>query len=357
MFDDPSNRISYEGVLRLLNEAAVRTRCPHIGLLLGRMWRTSDLGLLGELVRHAPTVGAALQEFVVNHHLNSEGALAFVVQRDRVVDWGYAVYVPLAGSYSQLYDGALAALVSFLRELCGDSWSPAAVFLSHSAPADVAPYRQYFRAPLHFDSDVCVLRFGAHWLARPVAGADPRRLRLARGRALAIGGPTLVENVHRTLRTLLLHGRSSGADVAQSLAMHRRTLDRRLSTAGTTFQQVLDRVRFAVAKELLEGSTVTLIDITAALGMPTTPRSSARSGGGQVPRLARGGIRHVEAVGRRQGAAAARKGDAGYRVITPIAYSAFKMTWTANASCATASTAPTSCSGTSNQCRLTIRSL
>ena len=82
VFDDPSNRIPYEGALRLLNEAAVQTRCPHIGLLLGRMWRVPDLGLLGELVRHSPTVGAALQEFVVHHHLNSEGALAFVVDRE-----------------------------------------------------------------------------------------------------------------------------------------------------------------------------------------------------------------------------------------------------------------------------------
>lgn len=266
VFDDPSNRIPYEGVLRLLNEAAVRTRCPHIGLLMGRMWRTADLGLLGELVRHAPTVGRALQEFVVHHHLNSEGALAFVVQRDSVVDLGYAVYVPFAGSYSQLYDGALAALVSFLRELCGDGWCPAAVFLPHSAPADVAPYRQYFQAPLHFDSDVCALRLGAHWLARPVAGADPNRLRIARQKALAIGEATLVERVHRTLRTLLLHGRSSGADVAQSLAMHRRTLERRLQSADTSFQQVLDRVRFAVAKELLEDSSVALADIATALG-------------------------------------------------------------------------------------------
>ena len=100
LFDDPSNRIPYEGALRFLNEAAARTRCPHLGLLIGRMWRVSDLGLLGELVRHAPTLGAALQEFVVNHHLNSEGALAFVVQRDRVVDIGYAIYLPFAGSHS-----------------------------------------------------------------------------------------------------------------------------------------------------------------------------------------------------------------------------------------------------------------
>ena len=266
VFDDPSNRIPYEGALRLLNEAAEQTRCPHIGLLLGRMWRVPDLGLLGELVRHSPTVGAALQEFVVHHHLNSEGALAFVVDRGSAVDLGYAVYLPFAGSYSQLYDGALAALASFFRELCGDDWSPSAVFFSHSAPADVTPYREYFQAPLHFSSDVCALRFDAKWMDWPVAGADTQRLRLARKRALAIGDATLVERVHRTLRTLLLHGRSSGADVAQSLAIHRRTLQRRLRAEGTTFQHVLDRVRFAVTKDLLEDSTATVIDISAALG-------------------------------------------------------------------------------------------
>jgi AraC-like DNA-binding protein len=65
---------------------------------------------------------------------------------------------------------------------------------------------------------------------------------------------------------LLLHGKNSGADLAQVLAMHRRTLNRRLHAEGTTFQQVLDRVRFAVPKELIEDSRVALHDIAAALG-------------------------------------------------------------------------------------------
>lgn len=47
--------------------------------------------------------------------------------------------------------------------------------------------------------------------------------------------------------------------------MHRRTLERRLSAAGTTFQQALDHVRFAVAKELLEDSQVAMPDIATAL--------------------------------------------------------------------------------------------
>jgi AraC-like DNA-binding protein len=48
--------------------------------------------------------------------------------------------------------------------------------------------------------------------------------------------------------------------------MHRRTLNRRLKEHDTTFQQILDTVRFTVAKELLESSGVSLEEIASALG-------------------------------------------------------------------------------------------
>jgi len=266
MLDDPSNRIGYATLLRVLNLATERTGCAHFGLLLGRTWHLLDMGLLGELLRHSPTVGAALHQLLVHHHRNSEGALGFLVERNGFVDFGYAVYLPFGENTSQLYDAVLATMVNLMRDLCGAGWSPTAVFLSHSAPDDVEPLRQYFQAPLHFDSDRCMLRFHAGWLTHAVEGADPQRWRRAKDQVLAIGEATLVERVHRALRTLMLHGRSSGADVALSLAMHRRTLDRRLRDEGTTFQQLLDRVRFAVAKELLVESRLGLPDIAAALG-------------------------------------------------------------------------------------------
>jgi hypothetical protein len=61
LLQNPSNRIPYEGLARLLNEAALRTGCPHFGLAAGRLWHLPDMGLLGELARHSPTVGEATQ--------------------------------------------------------------------------------------------------------------------------------------------------------------------------------------------------------------------------------------------------------------------------------------------------------
>src|SRR5262245_28286742 len=55
--DEPEGRIPYAALGRLLHEAASRTGCAHFGLLCGRAWHLTDLGLLGEIASNAPTVG------------------------------------------------------------------------------------------------------------------------------------------------------------------------------------------------------------------------------------------------------------------------------------------------------------
>ncbi len=64
----------------------------------------------------------------------------------------------------------------------------------------------------------------------------------------------------------MLENRHSGDDLAQMLMMHRRTLNRRLKAEGTTFQRVLDDVRFEVARDLLTNTNVHLDDVAATLG-------------------------------------------------------------------------------------------
>ena len=262
----PSDRIAWESVAGLLRVAAARTGCPHFGLRAGREWRLSDHGLLGELARHSPTVDWALHNLIVNQHLNSEGALAFLLRRRDFVDVGYAIYVPFAEGMTQVYDAVLAAIMNIMRELCGDDWRPSEVFLAHSPPHEVRPYHEHFEAPVRFNSALSAVRFSAKWLTQPIVGADPERLRLAQAQASASDQGVLIDKVHRAVRTLLLHGKASGADVAEALAMHRRTLNRRLEAEGVTFRQVLDRVRFATAKELLENSDISLTEIAYALG-------------------------------------------------------------------------------------------
>ena len=262
----PDNRVSYAALVAVLDQAARHTGCGHFGLLAGRLFHLSDLGLVGELVRTSPTVGAALEALTVHHHLNSEGGLAFLLNRGDYVDLGYATYRPAALGFAHMHDAALATGMNIMLELCGPTWKPYEVFLPHAKPRDVAQHRAFFKVTPRFDAEFGALRFPARDLARPLPSADPQAHRRCEQAARGAGAPEFMQLVYRGLRRLMLENRHSGDDLAQMLSMHRRTLNRRLKAEGTTFQRVLDEVRFDVARDLLSNSHAHLDDIAAALG-------------------------------------------------------------------------------------------
>jgi hypothetical protein len=61
-----------------------------------------------------------------------------------------------------------------LREFGGD---PQTLFdkacLSRRAPPNREPYRQFFRAPIRFDSEQNAVVFRTHWLDHRLSSADP----------------------------------------------------------------------------------------------------------------------------------------------------------------------------------------
>ena len=56
------------------------------------------------------------------------------------------------------------------------------------------------------------------------------------------------------------------ASIAEELKLSPRTLQRKLSDAGATFQQILDQARFALAKDYLRQPELSLVDIAFLLG-------------------------------------------------------------------------------------------
>ena len=276
------NTIPYAAFGRLMDEGARRSGCDHFGLLAGQAWHLSTMGLIGELIRHSSTVGEGLRLGIVYHHLNSQGGVAFLRERGAMAEFGYAIYYQGVQGASQICDGALSAFVNFMRELCGSSWVPSEVLFAHAPPADVGPYRRLFRCPVRFNSELSAMRFAAHWLNRPVAGANPRTLRELEKQASALAQPDLIEKLRRSLRVWLLSGVTSGDAIADMLAMHRRTLNRRLKEQGTTFREVLEDVRFEAARQLLSATQLPLDDVAAALGYagvsPFTRAFRRRSG-------------------------------------------------------------------------------
>jgi AraC-like DNA-binding protein len=77
-------------------------------------------------------------------------------------------------------------------------------------------------------------------------------------------GP-LSDDLRRVLRTELLKDTCSASAVARLFSMHRRTLNRHLSTEGLAFRRIADQVRFEIACELMTKTDMALGQIAAVL--------------------------------------------------------------------------------------------
>ena len=263
---EPDKRIPYGALGRLLEFSAQATQHPQFGLLAGRMWHLEDCGIVGKLIRHSTTLREAIRVLIAHHHLISDGGLAFALKRAAVVDFGFAIYYPRIVGADKIADCMLAGAFNLLRELAGAAWEPSQVFFAHAKPIDSVLYRNLFKCVPRFDCELNAFRFPSYWLDLPVEGADPEQRRIALAQVRAFDPELLIQQVYRCLYTLMLNGKTSGDDLAQMLSMHRRTLNRRLRDLGTTFQAVLDNVRFEAARQLLCYSEVSLDEIAAALG-------------------------------------------------------------------------------------------
>lgn len=267
--DDPECTAPFTELDRLLGLCMRKTRCEHLGLLVGQHIMLQSFGVVGRAARNAPSVGAALQDLAGFFLLHDSGGSINLSIHDGSVTFGYGIHTPGIRYADQVYDLAVGGMVNIMRELCGREWRPAVVLLPRKRPPSLRPYRERLQAPLRFDSVLAGITFPEPVLSRPVVGADSYLHTLLSenaSAALARTDPLLHADVRRAIRLQLLAQQCSRREVARQLGLHERTLGRRLQASGTTFQRLLDETRLDIARQLLRDTRVPVARVAAALG-------------------------------------------------------------------------------------------
>lgn len=273
LLDDPDNTIPFAKAGQLITHCVERTGCDHFGLLLGEQCGPHTLGLVGLLISHASNVGSALRSTVGYLHLHDRGAVASLLVADGTAYLGYAVAKTDIEGTEQIGATAMAIACNIMRGLCGAEWTPSEVLLARRRPASTQPYRRFFRAPVRFDSAQNALVFPATWLHQPLPEADPGLREIIQREVEWLDtryGADFPAKVRRVLRTWLVTGEISADRVAALFAMHRRTLSRHLKAAGTTFEALVDEVRYTAAQQLLRDTDLPARRIAAIVGYGDT---------------------------------------------------------------------------------------
>jgi len=79
-------------------------------------------------------------------------------------------------------------------------------------------------------------------------------------------GGDIAAQVRAAIIRNLAHDKVRLASIAAELGLTPRTLQRKLSEAGASFQQVLDQARYALATDYLRQGGLSLVDIAFLLG-------------------------------------------------------------------------------------------
>ena len=97
------------------------------------------------------------------------------------------------------------------------------------------------------------------------------------------------DRVRACLLEILVSGHYSMTNIASKLAISSRTLQRRLSEEGTTFQKVLDELREELARHYLSATDYTSTEISFLLGYeePNSFFRAFRAWTGQTPEIVR----------------------------------------------------------------------
>lgn len=268
---NPENSLSFIELGNLLRACVDATGCPHFGLLVGQRSATSCLGLVGRLMRNAPTLGEAILDVCRNQIRYIRGAVSYLMVRDEIAYWGYAAYIPGIQALEHIADGAMAIGFNMMRELAGVP--PDDVLLARPDPRDAGVYRRCFGITPQFHAEQNALVFPARLLTRAVRGADPELRRILEKSVAeywAVRKPSVSEQVVRILRARVIFADATLEIVAKDLHMQPRTLNRRLQVEGTSFRDLLNRARFDIARTLLAGTGMPVTDLALALGYADT---------------------------------------------------------------------------------------
>ena len=268
----PEAFIPYAAYLAILDNASAATGRDDIGILLGQRQTLAALGPLGSAMKHAATLGEAISAFVAFQINNSTGGAVYLMRADRDVLLGYGVYdLPVRVSH-QIYDMVLAVGCNLIAELTRGRVGPEEILVSRAAPDDPAPYQRLGRCPVRFGQNQTGLLLPASSLDDRLPEADS----VLHGKALAGLVSALEQSrgetsglVRHLLRSLLLIGQASMEEVARRLGLHPRAMRRRLQREGTTFEDIKDEVRYAVARELLLLGDLGITDIAVTLDYAT----------------------------------------------------------------------------------------
>ena len=289
--------ISFDAYVRMLEASAEDLRCPDFGLRLSRWQGLDILGPVSVIARNAQTVLGGLE--MIGRYLYVHSPALKLTLAPHAAETGlrftYEVTEQGLPYVLQGYELSMAIVVRILRLLGGPEARPSTISFMHDQQGPDAAYREALGCRVRFRQTWCGFEISQRLADKRIGSADPETRRIAAKYLESNYLPrtaSLSERVTELTRRLLPTGQCSVDAIANQLAMHPRSLQRRLITEGVRCHDLIERERRALAAKYLAEPDLHLGQIAGLLGYAeqATLNRACRRWFGKTPRQYRADV-------------------------------------------------------------------
>jgi len=266
----PGFRISYRQGSLMIGRAYQLMGDSGLGLAIGSRQTPVSWGLVGFGMMSCATLLEAT-EFGLQYQQEA-GSLAYITREKSKSQFIIAADPLFYDSDIEMFliEEMFSSMLMTTRFLVGAHFKPAMIEVVYPRPPHVARYRELFGCPVNFSRRRNRFIVDKAWMNTPLATHDALVAESVRDliessllsqRARDDFGSTIERAIRENLRALPPLER-----LAADMHTSERTLRRRLSSAGFSYQSLLESVRKARALELLTHSTCAVSEVAAETG-------------------------------------------------------------------------------------------
>jgi len=311
LLEETEARIALRDFERVFQNAAELSGDPAIGLHAGEQvqLRPHAVNLFGYLMLSSATVLDGLRrvaryQCVLTDRpwvaLEEESDVIRVVANVDAIDPGFRI---IHGEY------LLALILGITRWVSAEDIRPLECRYQHRARTDRSEYERVMRCGVRFGEAMNEMRFAPEALARPSIHHDRVMEQLHVDfadwhLAHSLEKRGVASHVRKVLSERLEEGAPDLEEVARQLGMGARSLQRRLTTEGTSFRHVLESLRRDLARVHLEDLGTPVAEVAYLTGFSEVSAFSraARRWFGRPPGRMRRGAGPGDTAGSRSAA-------------------------------------------------------
>ena len=279
---DPLARFPAAAVLKLWPIAVESTKDPGFGLTVASFWHPTTLHALGYSWLASNNLEEAFDCTVRYTRLvntAAQGAIKIEASAD-----SYGLIINSVKFNPNPIDASIDAVLAMLLIMCraayGSKFKLQRATFQHAAPSSLERFDDLFQAPVLFSQAENALWIDPEIVREPLATANPELVRIndriATDYLAHLDHDDLGMRVRSKLIEHLPGGHISEADIASSIHVSQRSLQRKLKEQGMSFSQLVESTRRELGLQYVRDPQYSFNEVAFLLGF-TEPANFSRA--------------------------------------------------------------------------------